>query len=331
MSGRVIAVVLLLLSAACAQIRTDSPDVVRRLQVRLAFGDHAPCDSSIRVVLTGSMGPNLAEGSVNGECVAEFSDVPSGRYHVTVRGADATNEDDGDVEVNPVISQEVEVRTRHTRDSDPSRWASQMTLVSVKQLGVPSNAAKEFEKGNRLLAKREWMKAAERLQKGLAIYPRDAMNYNNLGVAYSHLGKDAQASEALRQAITLDDHLAIAFVNLGRVSFREKDYVGAESFLTKAIRLAPPTDAGELFLLAYAQLSNHHLNEALETARGVHETSVDNHGYLHLVAANAYEQQGKIAESIAQLEFVLREEPPGAEMEPVRVALEKLKAKDAVR
>ena len=70
MTGRVIAVVFLLLGTACAQIESGSSEVARRVRVRIAFSDHAPCDSSTRVVLTGAMGFALAEGSVNGECTA---------------------------------------------------------------------------------------------------------------------------------------------------------------------------------------------------------------------------------------------------------------------
>src|SRR5215469_854773 len=118
MTGRLTAVVLLLIGTACAQFQTDSSEMVRRLRVRVAFGDHAPCDSSTRVVLAGPMGFDLAEGSVNGECTADFFDVPSGRYRVTVRGSDATNADDGEVEVNSVVTQDVEVRAKHTEGSD---------------------------------------------------------------------------------------------------------------------------------------------------------------------------------------------------------------------
>src|SRR5689334_1622741 len=98
MTGRSIVVVLLLLGTASAQIKSGPSEVARRVRVRIAFSDHAPCDSSTRVVLTGYMGFALAEGSVNDECTAEFFDVPSGQYRVTVRGADATNADEGDVE-----------------------------------------------------------------------------------------------------------------------------------------------------------------------------------------------------------------------------------------
>jgi len=329
MTGRLIAVVLLLLGTVCAQIQRDSADLVRRLRVRIAFGDHAPCDSSTRVVLTGAMGFALAEGTVNGECMAEFSDVPSGRYRVTVSGADAANADEGDVEVNSVVAQDLEVGAKHTEGSDPSQWAAHATFISVTELGVPSNAAKEFEKASRLIAKQDWAKATERLQKGLALYPRYAAGYNNLGAVYSHLENDTQAREALQQAISLDDRLAPAYVNLGRLSFLEKDYSTAESLLTRAISLAPAENADELTLLAYAQLTDHHLDQALQTSRQGHTAKLNHHGYLHLVAANAYEQQRKIANSMSELQIYLSEEPSGPQAEKVRKALATFQAQTA--
>ena len=272
------------------------------------------------------MGFALAEGSVNGECIVEFFDVPAGRYRVRVSGADATNADEGDVEVNSVISQELEVRVRHTEESAPSSWAARASFVSVTELGVPSNAAKEFERANRLIAKQDWAKATERLQKGLAIFPKYAAGYNNLGAVYSHQGNSAQAREALQQAIALDDRLAPAYVNLARLSFLEKDYSSAESLLTRAMSLAPVENANELFLLAYAQLTDRHLDQALQTSRQGHTAKLDHHAYLHLVAANAFEQQSKIADSMSELKLYLGEEPNGPQAEKVRSAIATLQA-----
>ena len=277
------------------------------------------------------MGFAVAEGAVNRECTAEFFDVPSGRYRITVRGRDAANVDEGDVEVNSIISQDLEVRARHTEGSDPSSWATHASFVSVTELGVPSNAAKEFEKASRLIAKQDWAKATERLQKGLAIYPKYAAGYNNLGAVYSHLGNNTQAREALRQAISLDDRLAPAYVNLGRLSFLEKDYSTAESLLTRAISLAPAENADELFLLAYAQLSDHHLDQALQTSRQGHASKLNHHAYLHLVAANACEQQSKIPDSMSELELYLSEEPSGVQSEKVRKALATFQAQTATQ
>jgi len=327
MTGRLIALVSLLVATACAQIENGSPEIVRRVRVRVAFSDHAPCDSSTRVVLNGATGFALAEGSVNAECVAEFFDVPSGRYRITVRGADATNADGGEVEVNPVVNQDLEVRARHAEKPGPIYWVPAASFISAADLGIPSTAAREFEKANRLMAKQEWAKATERLHKGLAIYPRYAAAYNNLGALYSHMGDNTEAREALQKAIALDDRLAAAYVNLGRLSFLEKDFPTAESLLAKAINLAPAQNADELFLLADAQLTDHHLDEALQTSRQGHAEKLDHHASLHLLAANAYEQQNRIHECISELQFYLDEEPSGFSAEKVRQALATLRAR----
>jgi Flp pilus assembly protein TadD len=274
------------------------------------------------------MGFALAESSVNGQCRAEFFNVPAGRYRVTVRGADATNADEGDVEVNSVISQDVEVRARHI-GSDPANWATHSSFISVKELQVPKSAAKEFVKANHLIAKREWAKAGESLRRGLAIYPQYAAAYNNLGAVYYRLGHRVEARQALGQAIALDDHLAAAYLNLGRLCFVEQDYQGAESLLSKAVSLESAANPDELFLLAYAQLSDHHLDQAIQTSRQAHEAGVSQHGFLHLVAANAYEQLGRIPQSIAELESYLKEEPNGAQAEKARKVLAIFQARSA--
>jgi tetratricopeptide (TPR) repeat protein len=327
MTGRLIAVVLLLLGAARAQIQTDPADVARHLRVRIEFGD-ARCDSSTRVALSGSMGFALPEGSVDGECRAEFFNVPAGRYRVTVRGADATNADEGDVEVNPVISQDVEVRAKHI-ESNPANWATHSSFISVKELEVPKSAAKEFVKANHLIAKGEWAKAGESLRKGLAVYPQYAAAYNNLGAVYYRLGNRVEARQALGQAIALDDHLVAAYLNLGRLCFLEQDYLGAESLLAKAVSLESAAPPDELFLLAYAQLSDRHLDQAIQTSRQAHEAGLSQHGFLHLVAANAYEQLGRIPQSIAELESYLNEEPNGAQAEKARKVLAIFQARTA--
>lgn len=332
MTGRLIAIVSLLVATALsatarAQIENASSETVRRVRVRVAFSDHAPCDSSTRVVLNGAMGFALAEGSVNAECVAEFFDVPSGRYWITVRGADATNADGGEIEVSPVVARDVEVRARHTEKPGSIYWVPASSFISAADLGIPSKAAREFEKANRLMAKQEWEKATERLLKGLAIYPRYAAAYNNLGAVYSRLGNDTEARQALQKAIALDDRLAPAYVNLGRLSFLEKDFPDAESLLAKAISLAPAQNADELFLLAYAQLTDHHLDEALQTSRQGHAEKLDRHASLHLLAANAYEQQNRTNDCISELQLYLNEEPSGLSSEKVRQAVAMLQTR----
>jgi len=330
MTGRIAVLLLFSLATAFAQINTASQELVRRVRVRVALPNHAQCDPSTRVVLTANSGFTVTRGSVNNECVAEFTDVPATRYRVTVSGGDITNADDGEIEIDPVIMQDVEVRARYTHASAPNYGVAASSFVSVRDLAAPSSAAKEFDKAERLIAKQDWPKALERLRKGLAIYPNDASAYNNLGAVYSHMGNTSEAREALQKALSLDDHLSQAYVNLGRLSFLDKDYAGAESLLNKALALAAQ-DADVFTLLTYAQLSEQHLDQAIATSERAHSSRLNRHAYLHVLEANAYEQERKVGDSISQLQLYLNEEPTGWRADKVREALATLQTRASAK
>jgi len=330
MTGRTAVLLLFSLTAAFGQTNLGSQELARRVRVHVALPNHAQCDSSTRVTLTANSGFTVSRSSVNSECIAEFTNLPATRYRVTVTGGDIANADDGEIEINPSITKEIEVRARYTGRSVSNYGVAASSFVSVRDLAAPSSATKEFDKAERLIAKQDWTKAMERLRKGLAIYPNDAAAYNNLGAVYSHMGNTSEAREALQKALSLDDHLSQAYVNLGRLSFLDKDYAGAESLLNKALSLAPQ-DAEVFTLLAYAQLSNQHLDQAIATSQRAHASRLDRHAYLHVVAANAYEQQGKIGDSISQLELYLNEEPTGWRSDKVREAVATLQTRASAR
>jgi tetratricopeptide (TPR) repeat protein len=331
MTVRLIAVLLLFAGVADAQFESGPSDVSRRVRIRIAFEDHGACDSSMRVVLIGSMGFGLAEGSVNSECTADFFDVPAGRYRVTVKGRDAANADDGEIEIQSTITQDLQVWAKHTQATDPLHTAGMPSIVSVADLRMPAGAAKEFAKASRLIEKQDWEKASEHIRKGLATYSNYAVGYNNLGAIYVRLGNVSQATEAFQKALDLDDHLTAAYVNLARISIIAKDYPGAEGLLQKAVELVPSEDADELLLLAYAELNDKHLDDAILTSRRGHSRQLKQHAFLHLVAANAFEQQNKIAESIQELQLYVSEEPVGPRTETVKNAIGILQTKIAAR
>src|ERR1700752_3105906 len=131
-------------SSHCHSLRANrSSDVARYVRVRVEFSDRAPCDPSTRVELNGGRNFTLVESLVNSECVAEFFDVPTGEYRVTISGADARNGDQGEIEVHRGVSQDVEVRAVHTEKSGPSYWAPAAAFISVRDLGMPPKAARE--------------------------------------------------------------------------------------------------------------------------------------------------------------------------------------------
>ena len=324
MAGRLVVVFTFLLGSASAQYNMGSTAMTGHLRVRVSFSDQAACDPSTRVALTTYQGSTFAENPVSGQCTADFFDVPAGNYRATVVGGDVAHSDNVDLALSPGMTEEVEVRARHASRSSVQDFRT-AAFVSVSELGVPNNARKEFEKANHLISKQDWPKAKDRLDQAIAIYPQYAAAYNNLGAVYSHLGDMVQAFEALQKATTLDDHMALAYLNLGRVSFARKDFPAVEQFVGKALSLAAP-DAGELTLLAFAQLEDRHLDLVLATSRQAHRLQLTHHAYLHVVAAKANELQGNSDELMAELQQFLNEEPTGQRADKIRNTLAAFRA-----
>ena len=322
-------ILLLLLGTARAQFNTGLPGMTGHVRVQVVFTDNASCDPSTRIELTGNTGFTLDEGSVDARCIAEFMDVPAGNYHVKAIGGEVASTDSIDFAVSRGLTQQVEIRAKRTGSSETQGFAA-AAFVSVSELGIPATAQKEFEKATRLISRQEWAKAMGRLSKAIAIYPNFAAAYNNLGAVYFHTGDMAQAHAALLKAIVINDHMAMAYVNLGRLSYRTKDFAGVEAFISKALTLAVP-DAGELTLLAYAELAGQHLDQVIQTSDDAHRSQLNNHAYLHVVAAKAEELLGKDDAAVAELQQYLSEEPSGQRAERVRTMLAKFQAQPEAR
>jgi len=320
MTGRLLVPLLLLLGSAAAQFNSGSLAMTGRVRVQVSFLDHASCAPTTLVTLESSAGFNFSSSSVDTRCVADFYNVPAGNYRVRVNGADVASADNPDVVLSPGMTEEVQVRARSRQRVEPSQKVAASAFVSVSELGVPNRAEKEFDKASRLISKQAWTKAAERLHKAIAIYPRYAAAYNNLGAVYSHMGDLAQAKQALQSAIALNDRMVSAYVNLGRVSFTAKDFPGVETSIGKALSLAAP-NVTEFTLLAYAQLADRHFDGTIATSRQAHRSQLSHHAVLHLLAAGAEDMQGQDEAATMDLKQYLDEEPSGPRAEEVRKAL----------
>jgi Flp pilus assembly protein TadD len=189
-------------------------------------------------------------------------------------------------------------------------------LVSAADLAVPSSARKELNKASGLIARQEFSKAEQRLNKALAIYPNYATAYNNLAVVFSQIGDVTREQQVLEKAVSIDDHFALAYLNLGRLYISNHNFPNAETVLAKASRLNP-TDTTSLMLLSYSQLILGHFDDVIATSRKAH-TLAGEHALVHRTAANAFEREHDVLNAIAELELFLKEQPSGVSAEEAR-------------
>ena len=93
--------------------------------------------------------------------------------------------------------------------------------------------------GNEYLAQRAYAKAIASYERLLELDSRDAQALNNLGAAFSKLGRYPEAEQHFRRAIGLKPKYADAHGNLGNVLRCRGHLAGAENSLRRAVKLKP--------------------------------------------------------------------------------------------
>ena len=317
-------VLLLVVSvfAGSAAAQLDSGMSIPRVRVRVALAN-GRCDAAIHVTLVGRGGP-FGDAAADGQCEADFFNVPVGAYHLLVSGQNIPDTDSGPIELTPTADAELEVRVKRSGEPERNYGALASALVSASDLGIPARARREVDSAYKLLGKQDLTHAEQKLRKAIAIYPDFAVAYNNLGVIYGRLGDHEREREALQKAISIDEHLAPAYVNLGKVNIAAGDFASAETALNRASRF-DPVDPATLVLLAYAELMDRRFDEAVAASRRAHALDKP-HALAHRLAANALEQEGQAAGAIAELELFLAEEPTGPRADAARKELAAVRA-----
>lgn len=189
-------------------------------------------------------------------------------------------------------------------------------LVSASELAIPARARKEFDKGNHALLKQDLQQARHHLGKAIEIYPAFASAYNNLGVVFARLGQTDREREALHNALLLNDHFPLVYLNWARMDIANANYSDAENALSKACAL-DANDPTSLILLAYSELMGRRFDAALASSQKAHALQ-EPHAFAHRVAARVYEEEGKVDLAIAELTLELAEEPVGKLAEAAR-------------
>ena len=325
---RLLVVPLLVLAPwAAAQLRGENQ--VGNIRVRLAFDNGHPCNIRAHdVLMNGSSTSPVANSYTDAECMVGFDDLAVGTYHIAVTGDGIQDTDSGLFEVdNRKMSQFVFITVK-PKDSETSGSAGGPTVATV-DLNIPKKAKKEYDKANESIARQDWNRARDELMRAVAIYPQYADAYNDLGVVYARLDDPAQEREALQKAISLNDHLASAFVNLGKMDIKAHAFPDAEIQLGKAANIAP-NDPQTLMLLANVELMNQHFDAAIEHCKKVHTMPHDQQSLVHYIAARALEHENRLEDAVSEFRTFLQEEPSGPRAEAVRKELSALEAKLAV-
>jgi len=295
------------------------------VHVHVVYVDDRRAGGNLLVTLMqGSSSTPVEKTYTNDAGKADLWNIPQGTYHVIVSGDGIQTTDSGLFEVDSrQVSQSQYVTVRQIEAADAKAGGSKAGSVSASDLNVPMKARKELEKANEAMARQDWSKAAELLNKAIAIYPQYVGAYNNLGVVYSRLNDIAHEQQALEKAMSLDEHFAPACENLAKLYLRQKDFSHAETLLGKALSV-DPNNGQNLTLLADTQYMERHYDAAIATAQRAHGLPNEHPSIVHYIAAKAYEQENRQAEALAEFQAFLKEEPKGPRADHVRSDIAKM-------
>jgi len=295
------------------------------LHVHVVYADNRRVGGNLLVVLMqGSSSTPVETTYTNDAGKADFWNVPQGDYHVVISGDGIQTTESELFEIDPrQVSQSQYITVRQTEAADAKTGGSKAGSVSASDLNVPVKARKELDKANEAMARQDWKKAVELLNKAIALYPQYAGAYNNLGVVYSRLNDAVHEQQALEKAMSLDEHFAPACENLAKLYLRQKDFSHAETLLGKALSV-DPNNGQDLTLLADTQYMERHYDAAIASARKAHELPNQHPSVVHYIAGKAYEQENRQAEALAEFQTFLQEEPKGPRADHVRNDIAKM-------
>jgi tetratricopeptide (TPR) repeat protein len=320
---------LLLFLVPCSFAQYPKVDNYGTLRVRIVFSDDRHCEVQLHVVLMGgASNVPVADAYTNNECMVDFATLPVGDYHMVISGEGVEETDSGVFQVDARKSSQslfVTVKRKGEGETGSVNKSGGPATVAAVDLNVPENAKREYEKAAAPLSKGNWNKAKEMILKALAIYPRFAAAYNDLGVVYARLGDRIHEREALQKAVSLNDHFAEAYVNLGKMEIVDRNFPGAEGFLVKAAS-SDPSNPETLMLLANVELLDRHFDEAIANCRKVHLLPHGSETLVHYIAARALMHENRRDEAMSELRTFLVEEPSGPRADAVRAELGQLQA-----
>lgn len=307
-----------LLASCWAQLANQAvPEM--QLTVRVDYEDDRAASANLRVELLSAYGSSVDTRVTDGFGSVIFSRLSPAKYKLRISGVEVVTTETGEIDLTesgPNVTEHVSVK--RVKSPNPAG------LMPATDLNIPSGAKKEFDKGASSMEKKNWSDAKDHFSRAVAIYPKYALAFNNLGVSYAKLGQGPQAVESFRSAIELDENMGQANTYLGQFYYDNKDYKQAEPRLLRAAA-ADPKNPQILTALANTQMQNGEPELALASAQKVH--SLPDHkkyAIAHLIAAEILSSRGENQKVAEEYRFYLEEDPKSAMAPRVKDALAKL-------
>ncbi len=280
-----------------------------RLRINVSDGSSPVRDATVELQDAVGGGSPSTQKMTDQDGRVEFNTI-TGTHCIRITAADIEPYERCELEIAPSESYHVE-EIRVKRNTAAKAVSPEATgFVPAIRLRIPDDARKEFDRGSKALADKDWTSARKSFQAAIALYPDYDLAYNGLGVASSQLNDPAAARQAFRKAVELNDKFAGAERNLARFMLSDHNYPEAATLLNQSL-VVEPNDAWALTNAAYAELQLHRFKEAVDHATRVHALPHGGLANAHVIAAYALDALGQQQEAVAQWKQYLQEAPKG--------------------
>lgn len=111
--------------------------------------------------------------------------------------------------------------------------------ISVTTAAAPPNAKRAYEKGLDAASRQKWETAAAEFEKAVAIYPKFAVAWYQLGRARLNRNDAAGAAEAWKEARKQDPKFVSPYQGLAALADRQKDWTASEQYSREWLQLDP--------------------------------------------------------------------------------------------
>jgi Flp pilus assembly protein TadD len=283
---------------------------------RVVMPDGSPVAQPIRVTLSVLRG-DQSTIYTDSQGMFEIGDLTPGNY--TLR---AEEDMERKLEARPeqvrVYSRSPTVVTLYLKEKEAAKSApaSSVSAAELEQK-VPSDAAKEYERGTKAGRDGKTDEAVAHLRKAVSIYPDYLRAHNDLATFLLAEGRLDQAAEELRRAVQIDPKAFNPRLNLGIVLVQQRDFAAAADSLEKALSLDASSPAAHL----YAGLAHVGLDDS-DRAEQELSTAYQLGGAKYTLAqyhlGQLYMNKGERARALKAFETYLHDAPDAANAEQVR-------------
>ncbi|HEX8187326.1 MAG TPA: tetratricopeptide repeat protein, partial [Pyrinomonadaceae bacterium] len=175
-----------------------------------------------------------------------------------------------------------------------------------------SEADRQAQKGAEYLSKKDWGRAADSYQKAVRADARHVEANYGLGVAYTNLGRTADALAAFSNVVAAQPNPRAreALINVGAIHFALQHYREAADALERAVPLGDIGPKGHYFL-GQSYFQSGQLDKALESLRRAAadpQFAAD----ANLAAGLVLLRQNRAREAVGPLEQAARLAPQNA-------------------